>query len=161
MVEDTGYLHTHLTVVLGALSSYIGNLCDPVVSHVGQFLFPCWVVRYFFHSIHFSRSPRCLSVVHKPKNRPANEWLAPCQMLANNRPSCAHLPPDWRFQCTNPMRNTQCHIQKTSVPHIPAQKVDYTTSRTRLASMTIRTTTQQNKIIPSCNNWTYFNHFFR
>ena len=52
--------HSFDTVVLDTLSGCIGNICDSVVSRTGQFLFPCRLVRYFFHSILFSHSPRRL-----------------------------------------------------------------------------------------------------
>lgn len=52
--------HPFDTVVLGALSGCIGYLCDSDVSRTGRILFPCWLVRYLFHLIHFSCSPRRL-----------------------------------------------------------------------------------------------------
>jgi hypothetical protein len=139
--------HSFDTVVLGALSGRIGNLCDSVVSRTGQFLFPCRLVRYFFNSILFFRAHQgvCVIVAHKPKNRTATYERLARQMPANIRPSYTYLPADWRSPYTKPMRSTQCQIRTTLVPHILAQMDSYTTSRTRLASMIILWTTTRNK----------------
>jgi len=146
MAEATSYLHTRLTqlflvpcqvtLVISATRLYRA-LAD--FSSLGN--------SYDISSIQFVFRPHHgVIVAHNRKNRPATyEWVAQCQMPANMRPSYTYLPADWRLPCTKPTRSTQCHIRTILIPHILAQMDSHTTSRTRLASMTIWTTTQKNK----------------
>jgi hypothetical protein len=158
MVEATGYLHTLLTqlflvpcqvtLVISATRLYraLANFSSPVSSY------DISSIQSFFRA----HNGVCVIVAHNPKNRPATatyERIARCQILANIRPSYTYLPADWRLPCTKPMRSTQCHIRTTLVPRILAQMDRYTTSRTRLASMTIRMTTQKNKYHTTMYQW--------
>lgn len=77
-------------VVLGAMSGYIGNLFDSVVSHTGQFLFSCRLVRYFFHSIPFSRSSRHLCHCSTQNEESTSQRMA--RSKPNTSKSFARVP---------------------------------------------------------------------
>jgi hypothetical protein len=130
-----------VTLVISATRLYriLADFSSPVGSY------DISSIRSFFRA----HDDVCVIVAHNPKIRPVTYEQLARNILADIRPLYTYLPADWRLLCTKPMRSTQCHIRTTLVPHILVQMGSYTISRTRLASMIIRKTTQKYKYYTS------------